>query len=137
MSLSAYLPTVTGTNFYSGKTLKKLIDLLRIEGEARRGAIFLFLLLYFFVPPAVPRLYLRLCLGRFTGHVEICPYFQIFQVSSCLRPILGLLRNVHQCAKKNLENILRDMHLIKTMRCMEFGPVLQVPENGIFFPYLQ
>src|SRR3954470_1578495 len=133
--ISAYLPTVTGTNFYSGKTLQKLIDLLRIEGEARRGAIFLFLLLYFFAPPAVPRL--CLCLGRFTGHVEICPYFQIFQVSSCLRPIFGLLRHVHQCAKQTLENILRDRHLIKTMRCIEFGPVLQVPENRPCFPYLR
>src|SRR3954466_15884103 len=46
-------------------------------------------------------------------------------------------KKVDQCAKQTLENILRDMHLIKTMRCIEFGPVLQVPENRPCFPYLQ
>ena len=80
---------------------------------------------------------LRLCLLRRLFTVDIFPNLQIFQVFPCLRPILGLLRHLHQCAKQALEDILRDMHLIKAMRRVVIGPVLQVPENRPRFPYLQ
>ena len=36
-----------------------------------------------------------------------------------------------------LKEILKNMHLIKAMRCIEFVPVLQVPEHKPRLPYLQ
>ena len=82
------------------------------------------------------RLHLRLCVLR--GYsVKILPYTQDFQVSSCLWPVLSLLRHVQKCAKQALENILRDMHLIKAIRSVEDLPVRQIPKNRLRFPYPQ
>ena|ERR1041385_8886530 len=97
-----------------------------------QGAIMFFLLLGLFAHVDLHlRLHLRLCVLR--GYsVKILPYTQDFQVSSCLWLVLSLLRHVQKCAKQALENILRDMHLIKAIRSVEDLPLRQISKNKVY-----